>query len=307
MTIYKTLIISLLFAYEAFAYTNILKFNNKSTKNISAFNKKPTPSRKHITDLNLNRSDFFKLFSLIPYIPLKYIITKPAFAEATKEKTIEELRKDALNIIDIIEVQKNTINLPSLKADDTSLNTNDTSGGSGSGSGSSDVTADNDNSYNVNSITKIKIDGVLENIMNDFKKYGIIDPVKSVSNLQKYCSPTNIIKHKNTRGLTSSFQDGKYALLLGKFINYKIINYEKNIDANSDDKNNIYYAVDMKVNAEYKTMLQNSIQFNDMYYPTKRDFNNICYVIYRWSFRKYEDNNLYLEGCFLIPPTPPPQ
>ena len=143
--------------------------------------------------------------------------------------------------------------------------------------------------------------------MNDFKKNGIIDPVKSVSNLQKYCSATNIIKHKNTRGLTASFQDGKYSLLLGKFINYEIINYEKNIDANSDDKNNIYYAVDMKVNAAYKTMLQNSIQFNDMYYPTKRDYNNICYVIYRWSFRKYEDNNLYLEGCFLIPPSPPPQ
>lgn len=191
--------------------------------------------------------------------------------------------------------------MPSLKADDTSGNTNDTSN---KGDGSA---ADNDTSYNVNIKTKIKIEGVLSNIMNDFKKNGIIDPVKSVSNLQKYCSATNIIKHKNTRGLTSSFQDGKYSLLLGKFINYEIINYEKNIDANSDDKNNIYYAVDMKVNAAYKTMLQNSIQFNDMYYPQKRDYNNICYVIYRWSFRKYEDDNLYLEGCFLIPPPPPPQ
>ena len=300
MTIYKTLIISLLFAFEALAYTNTPKFTNKSN-NISQFNKKQEPPRKHLTDLNLNRSEFFKLFSLIPYIPLKYIITKPAFAEATKEKTIEELRKDALNIIDIIEVQKNTINLPSLKADDASGNTNDTSNKGDSSA------ADNDTSYNVNTKTKIKIDGVLSNIMNDFKKNGIIDPVKSVSNLQKYCSATNIIKHKNTRGLTASFQDGKYSLLLGKFINYEIINYEKNIDANSDDKNNIYYAVDMKVNAAYKTMLQNSIQFNDMYYPSKRDYNNICYVIYRWSFRKYEDNNLYLEGCFLIPPSPPPQ
>ena len=300
MTIYKTLIISLLFAFEALAYTNTPKFTNKSN-NISQFNKKQEPPRKHLTDLNLNRSEFFKLFSLIPYIPLKYIITKPAFAEATKEKTIEELRKDALNIIDIIEVQKSTINLPSLKADDISGNTNDTSNKGDSSA------ADNDTSYNVNTKTKIKIDGVLSNIMNDFKKNGIIDPVKSVNNLQKYCSATNIIKHKNTRGLTASFQDGKYSLLLGKFINYEIINYEKNIDANSDEKNNIYYAVDMKVNAAYKTMLQNSIQFNDMYYPQKRDYNNICYVIYRWSFRKYEDNNLYLEGCFLIPPSPPPQ
>jgi hypothetical protein len=138
-----------------------------------------------------------------------------------------------------------------------------------------------------------------------FKKYGTIDPVKSISNLQKYCSTTNIIKHKNTRGLTASFQDGKYALLLGKFIKFEIVNYEKNIDNDSDDKNNIYYAVDMKVSAEYKTMLQNSIQFNDMYYPSKGDNNNLCYIIYRWSFKKYEDGNLYLEGCFLIPPPPP--
>jgi len=300
MTIYKTLIISLLFAYEAFAYTNILKFNNKSTKNISSFNKKPEPQHKHLTEVNLNRSNFFKLFTLIPYIPLKYIITKPAFAEVIKEKTIEELRKDALNIIDIIEVQKSTINLPLLKSDDTKINSKDTN----------DTDNTNniyDTNYNVDTKTKIKIDGVLSNIMNDFKIYGIIDPVKSVSNLQKYCSATNIIKHKNTRGLTASFQDGKYSLLLGKFINYEIVNYEKNIDANSDDKNNIYYAVDMKVNAAYKTMLQNSIQFNDMYYPQKRDFNNICYVIYRWSFRKYEDANLYLEGCFLVPPSPSPQ
>jgi hypothetical protein len=300
MTIYKTLIISLLFAYEALAYTNIPKFTNKS-KNISQFNKKPEPPCKHLTDVNLNRSEFFKLFSLIPYIPLKYIITKPAFAEATKEKTIEELRKDALNIIDIIEVQKNTINLPSLKASDVSIKTNDVNDINDTNDDDNYTDID-DTSYNVNTKTKIKIDGVLSNIMNDFKKNGIIDPVKSVSNLQKYCSATNIIKHKNTRGLTASFQDGKYALLLGKFISYEIINYEKNIDSNSDDKNNIYYAVDMKVNAEYKTMLQNSIQFNDMYYPIKRDYNNICYVIYRWSFRKYEDNNLYLEGCFLIPP-----
>jgi len=280
MTIYKTFIISLLFVYEAFAYTNILKFNNKINNNISSFNKKSEPPRKHITYLNLNRSTFLKLFNLVPYIPLKYIITKPTDATAadTKEKTIEELRKEALNIIDIIEVQKSSINLPSVKYDN------------------------NDTDYNVNTKTKIKIDGVLENIMNNCKKYGKTDPVKSVGNLQKYCSDSNIIKHKNTRGLTASFQDGKYALLLGKFINYEIINYEKNIDNNSDDKNNIYYAVDMKVNAEYKTMLQNSIQFNDMYYPKNRDYNNVCYVIYRWSFKKYEDDNLYLEGCFLIPP-----
>jgi hypothetical protein len=287
MTIYKTIIISLLFVYEAFAYTNILKFNNKINNNISSFNKRKNIEQtniKQITCLNLNRRKFFKFYGLFPYIPLKYIITKPAIAAAaeSKEKTIDELRKEALNIIDIIEVQKGSINLPSLSSDEQ-----------------------NETDYNVNTKTKIKIDGVLENIMNNCKKYGLTDPEKSVSNLQKYCSESNIIKHKNTRGLTASFQDGKYSLLLGKFINYEIINYEKDIDNNSDDKNNIYYSIDMKVNAEYKTMLQNSIQFNDMYYPKNRDNNNVCYVIYRWSFKKYKDDNLYLEGCFLVPPQVP--
>ena len=152
----------------------------------------------------------------------------------------------------------------------------------------------------------MKIDRVLGNIMNGFTSDGKDNPEKSVSNLQRYCSDTNIIKHKDTKGLTASFQDGKYALLLGKFISYEITDYQKNIDNNnSDDKNNVYYDVDMKVSAEYKTMLQNSIQFNDMYYPKNRDYNNICYVIYRWSLRKYEDGNLYLEGCYLVPPQLP--
>jgi hypothetical protein len=285
MTIYKTIITSLFLVYEAFAYTNILQFNKKINNNISSFIKRENIQQtniKHITGLNLNRRKLFKFYGFFPYIPLKYIITKPAIAaaETKKEKTIDELRKEALNIIDIIEVQKGSINLPSLSSDEK-----------------------NETDYNVNIKTKIKIDGVLENIMNNCKKYGLTDPVKSVSNLQKYCSESNIIKNKNTRGLTASFQDGKYSLLLGKFLNYEIINYEKNIDNNSDDKNNIYYSVDMKVNAKYKTMLQNSIQFNDMYYPKNRDYNNVCYVIYRWLFKKYKDDNLYLEGCFLVPAT----
>ena len=97
MTIFKILLVSLLFVYETFAYTNNIKLN-----------KKQEFPRKHITNVNLNRGNFLSLFSVIPFIPIKYII-KPAFAEVTKEKTIEELRKEALNIIDIIEVQKNTI------------------------------------------------------------------------------------------------------------------------------------------------------------------------------------------------------
>ena len=288
MNIYKTISIFLLFAYEAQAFSNAPNIINR-INNISLFikNKPLLVQPNYITKLNLHRRELWKVASVIPYI-----ITKPAIATIiSKEKTIEELRKEALNIIDIIEVQKNTINLPSLN--DT--NNNDIKG-----------IDDNDDNYNnenkqVSSKTRVKIDSVLNNIMNDFKKNGNIDPIKSVSNLQKYCSKSNILKYKNVRGIIASFQDGKYALLLGKFIDYKIIDYQKDIDNNSDEKNNVYYNVDMKITADYKTMLQNSIQFNDMYYPKKRDNNNICYVIYRWSFKKYEDDNLYLEGCYLVP------
>ena len=288
MNIYKTISIFLLFAYETVAFSNAPNIINR-INNISLFIKnKPSQAQpNYITKLNLHRRELWKVASVIPYI-----ITKPAIAAIiSKEKTIEELRKEALNIIDIIEVQKNTINLPSLN--DT--NNNDIKG-----------IDDNDDNYNnenkqVSSKTRVKIDSVLNNIMNDFKKNGNIDPIKSVSNLQKYCSKSNILKYKNVRGIIASFQDGKYALLLGKFIDYKIIDYQKDIDNNSDEKNNVYYNVDMKITADYKTMLQNSIQFNDMYYPKNRDYNNVCYVIYRWSFKKYEDDNLYLEGCYLVP------
>ena len=279
MNLYKTISIFLLFTYEAVAFSNAPNIINR-INNISLFikNKPLIVQPNYITKLNLHRRELWKVASVIPYI-----ITKPAIA------TI--IRKEALNIIDIIEVQKNTINLPSI---------NDTNNNDIIEIGDNDENYNNDNKQ-VSSKTRVKIDNILNNIMNDFKKNGNIDPIKSVSNLQKYCSKSNIIKYKNVRRITASFQDGKYSLLLGKFIDYKIIDYQKDIDNNSDEKNNVYYNVDMKITADYKTMLQNSIQFNDMYYPKKRDNNNICYVIYRWSFKKYEDDNLYLEGCYLVP------
>ena len=292
MNLYKSIIITLLFSYEALAFANTININNR----LHNFNK-----NVELVKMNLNRREICKVFSILQYIPLPFLITKHASAfSPKKEKTIEELKEEAMKIIEIIEVQKNTINLPSLKDNNDNKNNNDNNNNNNNNNDNKDDT--NETDYNVNSKTKIKIDGVLNNIMNDFKKNGNIDPEKSISNLQNYCSKSNIIKYKNTKRLTSYFQDGKYALFLGKFINYEIIDYQRDVDKNSDEKNNVYYTVNMKVTAEYKTMLQNSIQFNDMYYPKNRDYNNVCYVIYRWSFKKYEDDNLYLEGCYLVPP-----
>ena len=290
MFFYKTIIITLLFSYDALAFTNT--FNLMKPTNILI----PNCNR----NLNLHRRDIYGILSIIPS---QFFLSKRANAiSPKKEKTIDELRAEALNIIDIIEVQKKTITLPSLNTDKDKDRDNDNNNNNNNG----DAEDNDDATFNVNVKTKMKIDGVLNNIMNGFTADGKGNPEKSVSNLQRYCSDTNIIKHKDTKGLTASFQDGKYALLLGKFISYEITDYQKNIDNNnSDDKNNVYYDVDMKVSAEYKTMLQNSIQFNDMYYPKNRDYNNICSVIYRWSLRKYEDGNVYLEGCYLVPPQLP--
>lgn len=286
MTFYKSLVttfITLLFSYDALAFTNTINLMKPTNILIPNCNR----------NLNLHRRDIYGILSIIPS---QFFLSKRANAiSPKKEKTIDELRAEALNIIDIIEVQKKTITLPSLNTDTDKDNDNN----------NGDAEDNDDATFNVNAKTKMKIDMVLGNIMNGFTADGKGNPEKSVSNLQRYCSDTNIIKHKDTKGLTASFQDGKYALLLGKFISYEITDYQKNIDNNSDDKNNVYYDVDMKVSAEYKTMLQNSIQFNDMYYPKNRDYNNICYVIYRWSLRKYEDGNLYLEGCYLVPPQLP--
>ena len=150
----------------------------------------------------------------------------------------------------------------------------------------------------VNMKTKAKINVVVHSIMKNCKKNGINIPEASVSNLQKYCSPTNIIKNKNTRALVFCFKRCKYSLLLDNFSNYEIIGHTKNIDASS----NPYYCVDIKVSAPYKIMLRNGIQFNDMYYPKIRDNTNICYVVYRLSLKEYEDGNLYIDGHTLVPP-----
>lgn len=151
----------------------------------------------------------------------------------------------------------------------------------------------------VSTKTKAKIDVIVDNIMKNCKKNGKSTPEVAIRNLQKYCSPTNIIKNKSTTALVFCFRKCKYSLLLGEFSNYETIGYTKHTD---EATNNNYYYVDIKVFAPYKTMLRNGIQFNDMYYPKLRDYNNTCYVIYKLSFKDYEDGSLYIEGHTLVPP-----
>jgi hypothetical protein len=151
----------------------------------------------------------------------------------------------------------------------------------------------------VSTKTKAKIEVIVDNIMKNCKKNGKNAPEVAVRNLQKYCSLTNVIKNKSTTALVFCFRKCKYSLLLGDFSNYETIGYTKHTD---EATNNRYYYVDIKVSAPYKTMLRNGIQFNDMYYPKLRDYNNTCYVIYKLSFKDYEDGSLYIEGHTLVPP-----
>jgi hypothetical protein len=275
MTLYKSLIITfftLSVSYDVLAFTNTIK----TIKPLHSHS-----SNKNAELVKINHRDIYGILSIIS--SQLFLSKRTKAFSSKKDNAFDELRNEAMNIIDT----KEQFTLHSLN---TNSNSNKDDGDNNEGDNATDAT------FDVNKKTKIKIEVMLGNIMNNFKENGKNNPEKSISNLQRYCSATNIIKRKNTKGLTASFQDSKYALLLGKFSSYEILDYQKRIDNNS-----LYYEVDMKVSAPYKTMLQNSIQFNDMYYPKNRDYNNICYVVYRWSLKNYEGGILYLEGCHLVP------
>jgi hypothetical protein len=275
MTLYKSLIITfftLSASYDVLAFTNTIK----TIKPLHSHS-----SNKNAELVKINHRDIYGILSIIS--SQLFLSKRTKAFSSKKDNAFDELRNEAMNIIDT----KEQFTLHSLN---TNSNSNKDDGDNNEGDNATDAT------FDVNKKTKIKIEVMLGNIMNNFKENGKNNPEKSISNLQRYCSATNIIKRKNTKGLTASFQDSKYALLLGKFSSYEILDYQKRIDNNS-----LYYEVDMKVSAPYKTMLQNSIQFNDMYYPKNRDYNNICYVVYRWSLKNYEGGILYLEGCHLVP------
>lgn len=265
----QSLLISLLFAYNTiavFAFANIPKSINK-TDNKEAI--RLPLIRKSVVGVNLSRQELCELFGSfpLPFIPLKC-------KKCNNDNADTELRKD-------ITIGEKVLGEVLGEVRDDILDEDNYT----------------DTSTSVSTKTKALIDVMLGNIMGNFKQNGVNSPELSIENLQKYSSTTNVIKNKNPKILTASFQYGKHSLLLGVFSNYEVIGYTKKIVNNTK-----YYEVDMKVNAPYKTMLQEGIQFNEMYYPKNRYSNNICHVIYRWSFKKEEDGNIYVEGINLIPP-----
>ena len=213
--------------------------------------------------INLKRRDCFKY---IPFI-ISPLFISPACAE---EKSIDVLREEANRIIEIIDAQKEAFNLPELGK----KNISDT--------------------Y-INEDKEIK--KVLDNVLTSFKNN---NPIESMGNLKLYCTQSNPIKSQSVDKLIETFNNSKYGILLAKFHDYSILDYNDNYYF--DTAFNIsYYSADVKVEADYKTMIYNSIQFNDMYYPeSNNNNNNMCYVIYRWVFKKI-DEKVLIDSCYLLP------
>lgn len=281
---HKYLISSLLFINVCLAFTSYSSFSQIS--NIKNVNLKLR--KNNITAVNLNRRKFFKLSRTLtfPYIFNNYIDVANAAktANAVKsinennEENIEKLREEANRIIEIIEIQKETFNLPT---------------------NSKPVEKNPENFRNIkeakNITEKEEIKNTLNIILDDFKKNGKNNPEKSLKILQSFCSDSNVIKSKNVIKLKELFADGKYGIILGNFDNYYIENYNKIYDTDVDKT---YYDVDVKIEAPYKTMIYNSIQFDDMYYP--ENSGDPCYIYFRWIFVK-TDNKYMIDGCYLLP------
>ena len=225
-------------------------------------------------------------FNLIKYSPRKYnksLITRRklfsispflfSFVSNNNDKSIEELRKEANRIIEIIEAQKESIDLPKLNVDKS-----------------------NDNNEKIETNNKLinnEINKILKDILYTFKND---NPDIALTKLKSYSSDMNIIKQTSNKRLIELFNDSKYGILFRKFKDFEIINYEKYIEEGEE-----LYNVDVKIKATYKDLLYNGIQFNDIYYPENTDLNNnenICYVIYKWNFIK-KNNKYELVSCYL--------
>jgi hypothetical protein len=278
---HKYLISSLLFINVCLAFTSYSSFSQIS--NIKNVNLKLR--KNNITAVNLNRRKFFKLSRslTIPYIFNNYIDVANAANVAksvneNNEENIEKLREEANRIIEIIEIQKETFNLPT---------------------NSVPIEKIPENFRNIKEAKNIRekeeIKNTLNIILDDLKKNGKNNPEKSLKILQSFCSDSNVIKSKNVIKLKELFADGKYGIMLGNFDNYYIENYNKIYDTDVDKT---YYEVDVKIDAPYKTMIYNSIQFDDMYYP--ENSGDPCYIYFRWIFVK-TDNKYMIDGCYLLP------
>jgi hypothetical protein len=285
----KYIILSLLLINDSLSFSTISNVNNfRLRKNVAALRDRPSAS-------NIQRREVFRIARVItiPYVFGNFIDI--ANAAKKEEKSIETLREEANRIIEIIEVQKDTFNLPAIAEANKNILRDSNSAGAGAGA---DTNADRDNFTTIkeakNISEKEEIRNTLNIILDDFKKNGKEKPEEALRTLQSFCADSNVIKSKEASKLMPLFADGKYGIFLGKFDNYYITNYNKIYDT---DDEKTYYEVDIKLEAPYKTMIYNSIQFDEMYYP--ENAGDPCYIIYRWIFVKINDKYM-IDGCYLL-------
>ena len=62
--------------------------------------------------------------------------------------------------------------------------------------------------------------------------------------------------------------------------------------------------VDVQVKAPYKTMLQNGMQFADIYMPKENDNDMLCAATVRWKMCKEPNGKIENMGCVVIDPIP---
>ena len=241
-----------LFVNEVFSYNFSMIHNLLTNKN----------------KLKLNRRSTIFLLPII-YNPLK--------VHAEKEKSDEELREEANRIIEIIEAQKESFNLPELKDNKEK------------------TTTLKSNNKIIDLYKNEDVESILKYILNIFQN-SKTDPINALNKLKDISTDSNMVKNTDTKKLLNLFNDSKYGLLLGNFINYEILNYNK---YNMDDLE--LCDVDVIIRAKYNTLLQNGVQFNDIHYPKNENKDLLCYVIYRWNFIKQKNNKFKLESCFLVP------
>lgn len=288
----RYIILSLLFINDSLSFSTISNLNNlRLRRNAVALRDIPCVS-------NIQRREVFRIARVItiPYVFGNFMDI--ANAAKKEDKSIETLREEANRIIEIIEVQKDTFNLPVISNNAiVEANRNILKDDNGAGAGTnSDANRDNFATIKEakNISEKEEIRNTLNIILDDFKKRGNDNPEEALKTLQSFCADSNVIKSKDASKLKELFADGKYGIFLGKFDNYYITNYNKIYDT---DDEKTYYEVDIKLEAPYKTMIYNSIQFDEMYYP--ENTGDPCYIIYRWIFVKTNDKYM-IDGCYLL-------
>ena len=285
----KYIILSLLLINDSLSFSTISNINNfRLRKNVATLRDRPSAS-------NIQRREVFRIARVItiPYVFGNFIDI--ANAAKKEDKSIETLREEANRIIEIIEVQKDSFNLPAITEANKNILRDSNSAGTGTGTGAE---KNKDNFATIkeakNISEKEEIRNTLNIILDGFKKNGNDKPEEALRTLQSFCADSNVIKSKDATKLKQLFADGKYGIFLGKFDNYYITNYNKIYDT---DDEKTYYEVDIKLEAPYKTMIYNSIQFDEMYYP--ENAGDPCYIIYRWIFVKTNDKYM-IDGCYLL-------